>query len=334
MKTSALVCSVLLLTLVPPLLSTVVQATEYTEVNTTVNASDILEHIKIRDDINLTNCSIVGELNASNLEPKTVPNPYYKKLLNQGTHGEELPRLEGLVNNLSVIESNITIINSIFVDELNFSNVIFNNTVSFQNMIFMNDTYFNGSTFSNGAHFNYSFFNGFANFYISTFNNSANFSHTYFNKPTNFGKSTFNNSAYFYGSIFHGCAYFYYSTFNNCAYFNDSKFMNSIFFDGAILNNSAHFNRTQFVTTPEFSGPNNPDKLILDGKNIHTFISYYIHKGQYDDANVVYYNYQYANLVTEFLDLLHGNLIEFASFFVKSIYWITCGFGVKLSRTI
>jgi hypothetical protein len=65
MKAGALVLSIMLLTLGFSFLSTVVQASPYIKANSVVNAGEIIEHINNGDDINLTNCRIIGELNDS-----------------------------------------------------------------------------------------------------------------------------------------------------------------------------------------------------------------------------------------------------------------------------
>jgi hypothetical protein len=74
MKARALVSCILLSILILLFLSTATQASEYREVNTTVKADDILQHIANGDDIYLTNCRIVGELDASNIKLETVPD--------------------------------------------------------------------------------------------------------------------------------------------------------------------------------------------------------------------------------------------------------------------
>ena len=56
------------------LLPTAAQAAEYKEVDKEVNASDILIHIEKGDNINLDNCSIVGELDISKIKLETVQN--------------------------------------------------------------------------------------------------------------------------------------------------------------------------------------------------------------------------------------------------------------------
>lgn len=135
MKAPALVSCFLLLTLAISLLSIVVQATEYREVNTEVRAEDILKHMENGEDIFLNNCSIIGELNIDNAKLGTVPNPYFYKLMKEGKDKEILID-DGLSENLSVIKSNITIENSIFNKNVNFSNVQFKNSTAFYNTDF------------------------------------------------------------------------------------------------------------------------------------------------------------------------------------------------------
>ena len=57
------------------LFSITAQAAEYRETDKEVNASDILTHIEMGEDVNLDNCSIAGEFTASKIS--TVPNPFY-----------------------------------------------------------------------------------------------------------------------------------------------------------------------------------------------------------------------------------------------------------------
>ena len=78
MKAGVIGSYILLLTLIFSVLSTVVQATEYREIDKEVQAADILNHLEKGDDVNLVNCSIVGELNISKIKLETVPNPSFK----------------------------------------------------------------------------------------------------------------------------------------------------------------------------------------------------------------------------------------------------------------
>lgn len=121
---------ILLLTLILLFLSTTSHATEYKA----VKAEDILKLIENDEDVNLTNCRIVGELDVSKIKLKTITTPYdfYKSFLDPNGYSE----------NLNVIESNITFKNSIFEDGFNFSYVLLNSSADF-----------NGSNFTNSADF-------------------------------------------------------------------------------------------------------------------------------------------------------------------------------------
>lgn len=118
MRAKSLVSFILLSSLVILLLSTATQATEYKE----VKADDILKQIENDEDINLTDCRIVGVLTVSKIKLETVSNPNFCKLLNEEFDKEELIEL-GCTENLHVIKSNITIKNCIFENNVDFSNI-------------------------------------------------------------------------------------------------------------------------------------------------------------------------------------------------------------------
>jgi hypothetical protein len=119
MRAKALVFYILLLTLELSLLSTVVQAIEYSEVNKDVQAADILNHIERGDDVNLTNCHIVGELNLSKIKFETVPDQRF------GYYYKSDGVFEKLGNeNLSVMKSSIIIKNSTFENRFRCKNNI------------------------------------------------------------------------------------------------------------------------------------------------------------------------------------------------------------------
>lgn len=65
-------------------------ADEYIE----VQASEILKQIEKGEDVNLTNCRIIGELNFNEIKLENVPNPKYNELkynesLKSGYHYSE-----------------------------------------------------------------------------------------------------------------------------------------------------------------------------------------------------------------------------------------------------
>lgn len=201
MNAVSLVYCILLSIIVILLLSTATQATEFREVNTKVKADDILKHIENGDDINLTNCHIVGELNVSNVKLKTVPNPYFYKMLNEGNDREDLIFC-GVKENSRVIESSITIEDSHFENYLDFSYVFFNNSVYFDAV----DV--NGST----------------NFMYTIFNSSINIEHTGFSDVVDFSNANFNDSARFRGTHFNNGIDLSNTNFNVFADFEDTFF--------------------------------------------------------------------------------------------------------------
>jgi hypothetical protein len=146
MKGGAIGSYILLLTLVFSVMSTVVQATEYREIGKEVQAADILNHIEKGDDVNLTNCHIVGELNLSRIKLETVPNPstHIKSIISVHNKASDLypyaisPKvrygvfysnkqkndLHRIKENLSITKSNVSIEGSAFENNLDLSNAI------------------------------------------------------------------------------------------------------------------------------------------------------------------------------------------------------------------
>ncbi len=179
MRAGVLGFYILSLTLIFSVLSTVVQAIEYREVNTEVQAADILNHFEKGDDVNFTNCRIVGELNSSKIKLEMIPNHRFRRGVAFG-----LKSFSGN-ENLSVIKSRIIIRNSIFENKLNL-NARFNNSVDFT-----------GTTFNNCANFPWAYFNNSADFGEAKFNNAVLFGSVTFSDAADFKETTFNNSADF-----------------------------------------------------------------------------------------------------------------------------------------
>ncbi len=336
--------------------------TEYRKTNEEVKAEEILKHIENGDDIYLQNCNIIGELNVSKIKLKTVPIPYNDVLSDYRAHLYSEKIFYGVNKNLSIIKSNISIKDSTFENELDFSTAQFNNTVSFEKTIFnkfadfhwvnfnnsakfwavtfnnsadFGGTIFNNSVFFIGAYFNKSTdfsmtqFIKYASFYLATFNNSVDFSHLNFQGYAEFFRVNFNNFASFTPVIFSKGADFSQTHFNNSADFNETNFFgSSAYFEGANFSNSVYFYKSKFNGLNNFSGPETPEKVVLDGKNFYTFFKYYTDTGRYGAADIIYYNYRYADLEEGF------RRHEFVSFLGNFLSWFTCGFGVKPLYTI
>ena len=100
----------LLVVLVVLLMSAVVQAQELTE----VPASEILEKIQAGEDVHLENVRITGEFNLSKIELETAPIVCTSVEIEWVSLKEGPKIYYGLLNELKIIESEITIINSVF----------------------------------------------------------------------------------------------------------------------------------------------------------------------------------------------------------------------------
>lgn len=359
MKAKFLVSFIGLSILVFLLCSTAAQATEYREINKEVNAGDILKHIEKGEDINLVNCSIVGELNLSSHKFKTILNPAYTESLNEGFSEVYLIELE-LPENISVVESNIKIKRSIFKNDVKFSLAEFNGSVDFSGTNFSAPVYFSGTNFNAPVNFSGTNFNELADFDFATFNGPANFGmapltdsphilvRSYFNDYADFNFATFNapvdfDSAFFNGSadfssqfnnfsnfegvIFNNSADFSGSTFNNSADFNFATFCNSAYFSDSTFNNSAYFNFATFNSSAEFKGPYKFKKIITnDGVNCNLFRTYSKNKGQFVDADNIYYEYRKEVLVEDEWD-------SFSKLF-GMLCFVTCGFGLRPQFTL
>jgi uncharacterized protein YjbI with pentapeptide repeats len=286
-KAKYLVSYILLSTFVILLLSTATNATEYREINTEVNATDVLKHIENGEDINLTKCRIVGELNLSDIKLEIVPNPYFEvrkayeiKMLHDYM-GKSIYVYTGIEPNekLKVIESNITIKDSIFKNHLNFSNTLFKNSVSFENTSF-SDVNFMRANFNNNTIFQEAKFNGVTIFRCTTFRDSADFSN-----------AIFGNNATFM------CANFAINTnFQNVQFGNYANFQFAYFVDPT---NSI---RGHFLGSPNF-------------KNVH-FGNYANFDGAcFRNYGPLFYNISFGNFVSlRFVHFDHSPIFENAHF--------------------
>ena len=175
-------------------MSMVSLADEYRE----VQASDILKQIENGEDVNLTDCRIIGELNLSEIELETVPNPIYSVLLSE-RNGKDFESY-GITKELKIVESNIIIHNSIFENNFNFSNSKFNKSLSLENC-FSEKADFTCTTFGHDTDLRRMTFGDNVGFEWATFGNNMNFSESTFGNNTNFLGATFGDYANFEEAI-------------------------------------------------------------------------------------------------------------------------------------
>jgi hypothetical protein len=353
MKTGSLIHCILLFILVLLLLSTAAQATEYRKINTEVQAEDILKSIENNDDVYLESCLIIGELNISKIKLKTIKSPFVDKYKKEG-----LAPI-GLNENLSIIESNITIKKSIFEDSFLFSNVVFKGPTDFSMTTFNTYTTFSLSNFNNSANFSMAYFNSSVDLSDTNFYSSANFNEAIFNDSAYFTFSNFydyasfihvnfNDSAHFLSTNFNNSADFYWTNFNNSAQFSYTNFYGPVDFHWAYFYDSVEFHRTNFHDSAnffgtqfydytnfieanfndsaDFKGPGTSETIITDGKTCKVFKEYYNDQARYVDADNIYYNYRKSSQDNK-------SLLSFSKW-IDIISWITCGYGLKLSHTL
>jgi hypothetical protein len=328
-------------------LSTTAQATEYSEVGKEVNARDLLKHIENGDNVNLYNCTIVGELNASNMKLEKVTNPKFSELLIAGNQKEDLLIWWGIRENLFVIKSNIAIEQTIFEDAVDFSNVefesyadfkadtfnsptnfkadVFKDSANFIGATFKDSTDFDSATFYNLAYFNYATFYSYINFNYATFNEEAHFYNATFNNLADFHYATFKDSTDFDSATFSEEAHFCPTTFNGHTIFNSTTFKNSADFDSATFNNPTDFYSTNFNDPAEFILPETSNNIFTDGKMCEFFRRCYNDETRYTDADNIYYNFRKRSMDEKGISF--SKLIDFLS-------WFTCGFGTNIYFTL
>ena len=283
------------------LLTTCVQAQELTE----VPASDILEQIENGEDIYYENVRITGELDLSEIELETVfvTRPVWQI------------RTFGLEKELNIVESKITIKNSIFKNEVDFSDTQLIKSLNFQD-----------SSFLGRANFTDARFTGPANFNNVSFGGDAIFSDVSFTDLASFGDAKFSGNAYFWGASFSGDA-----NFRDASFFDDADFYGANFSGGASFRN-AKFDRVDFLNTSftevslyeadfdsmkvnwsSFKKPlveTNPQSF--DGPTYVKLIKNFRTLEQFDDADDAYFWYRFRSL-TGIVDVF---------------MLLSCGFGV------
>ncbi len=133
--------------------------------------------------------------------------------------------------------SNVSFIQCIFNDEVNFRSSSILGIVDFTKSVFNKKAIFEECTFSQNAYFNGCSFNDEVRFQNAFFMRRANFMNTQFNKNTSFQNASFNSEVQFSVGKFNDYADFSLSKFNDNAFFNYCEFGKSSTF------NSSHFSR-------------------------------------------------------------------------------------------
>lgn len=307
-------------------------ADEYRE----VQVGEILKQIENGEDVYLENCRIVGELNLSKINLETVPNPKYNELLGSGYSEGSLETL--LINkNLKIVESNLTIYNSIFENSLDFSNLIFKKPLYLVGVNCYSKIRFVSSNFNNTTTFSETTFGNSTDFYYATFGDFADFRGASFGDYTRFQGTAFDNCADFYYAAFGGSTNFGCATFGDYAFFSEANFNSTSRFDWADFADTAYFSGTQFkkvsLTDIDFekmrvSWDSLENHLVFDGPTYVKLIQNFRNLEQFEDADAAYYQYRkHCQAEKSWIPFSKGG-----SKWCDILMWFTCGYGVKPFR--
>lgn len=232
-----------------------------------VYSSDILEQIQAGEDVYLRDALIIGKLDFS--ESQT------------GNFSSE---------ELKVVESGITITNSVFLDDVDFSSTRFRKHIDFYNTTFLHHTDFSGVRFNKYAdfasckflcippeygqlvtnesdkstfyylvdtsctyNFSYASFENGANFYNVFFGDDADFRQANFSGDANFRQTNFSNDANFMNASFRGYADFWQVNFSDDAWFHDSSFKGDVDFSKVSFGDKTVFVHVNYSSNVDFS---------------------------------------------------------------------------------
>ena len=299
-----------------------VQAQELRE----VPASEILEKIQAGEDVNYTNVRVTGEFDLSKIKLKTIPIERWQM---------DFERY-GLEEELKIVESKVSIKDSIFENDVNFSNTLIKKSLNFQGTSFLgladyigadfsSDVDFESASFSYIAYFRYANFSGDADFSRANFNGRFyDFQFARFNKGVNFIDASFggffDTDIHFNDAVFYDITNFYNATFYGDIYFKRTEFFGQTSFGSVNFNGHAYFWETSFSGITYFWLANFYDvPEFRDVRfNDETFFKYTNFTDGVDFERTVF---------SDDVDFSHANFGSYASFentkFNKVIFYNT-----------
>ena len=268
---------ILLPVLVVLVMSAGVQAQELRE----VPASEILAQIQAGEDVNYANVRVTGVLDLSKIELETVPTAREEWQIEYWDVEEEL----------KIVESKITIINSVFGNTTDFSNAQFKKPVDFHGFpgtssLGISD--FTGASFDGGADFGHVRFSDGADFEHVSFGGYANFRGVSFDGDADFHGASFDDYANFWGAIFSGDADFRDVSFGGCADFGDKTLLDNVrycgarvidrpyFFGGSsrFIRNPYLFDATRFIGNASFTDASFSDDADFRGVSFSSYADF------------------------------------------------------------
>lgn len=165
-----------------------------------------------------------------------------------------------------------------------------------------------------------------ASFNWASFGDGVSFTETNLGDYADFTGANFGNFADFSSANFGNSANFIFTDFGDFASFWGVDFGDSAHFDDANFGNCVNFLNINCTDNIDFVGPDTSENIFTDGKSSELFIKYYNNEARYEDADNIYYNYRrYSQDQKGLLSL---------SKWMDLISWITCGYGLRPSRTL
>jgi len=256
MEPKNVIMRMFLLVLAVLVMSTGAQAQELRE----VPASEILEKIQAGEDVNYDGYRITGELNLSEIYLEKIPIARHVPIITRHEFGFVW---WGLEEELKIVESEITIINSVFENNVDFSNTRFKMPVDFFDTSFLDISDFGGACFTGGANFRSANFSSNVRFWGASFGGDAHFDYASFDGYASFLSASFGSGVSFWGASFWGDAVFiganfssdasfWGANFSSDAVFIDASFGSDVSFWNASFDNNASFGLTSFYGYASF----------------------------------------------------------------------------------
>lgn len=221
---------------------------------TEIPAREILDKIQKGEPVKYDHVRILGDLDASKLD---LPKKHEDRI--------KYRKAQGLLLESKIVSSYISIINSRFDGNVDFSNCIFESTAEIYQASFSGDALFNGTSFSRNALFEGAYFNGNALFEGASFSRNALFEGAYFGEMALFNGASFSGWAGFDRASFSGCAGFDRASFSGDAWFIGAYFNGAVWVRGASFSKEAWFIEASFSKETWFNGASFSRNAMFNG---------------------------------------------------------------------
>ena len=331
-----------------------------------IQSNEIRDKLSSNTPINYYNKTILGDLDLRRLNETSSPIQIINCTFLGNIKFDSLAFAEPIDFRRSIFINECSFKGAKFYKDVTFEDVQFTGDAIFANSEFRKLSDFAGCIFCEEANFGKCKFNS-SSFKRAKFLNSATFSLAEFSADSKMDEINFTKNAYFIGSQFRsdadfknsefneradfhnvdfiGDAVFTSARFNGTAIFHEARFDEDANFDDAMFFVVANFKRAYFRKDAFFWGASFAENsLSLDGAKFTRFIT------RWDDLQdcLLYNEIIYSALIKNFKDLGRvGDANDcyyeymnnrqkdgFWDFLASALSYFSCGYGVRLGRTI